>query len=270
MASPPGREAAAPSRFAPVLERGILVRAGDHRRARRLHDRRAAEPGRLRLDHDADERRRILGRLARPRHPLRPRRDDLARPDVAADRRRLDGTRLSYATSLPFPLLLLAAGAVACVIGVLIGLPALRLSGLYLALITLMMAGAVIVTLTGDQLPERRPRLHRAHHPGRPLGPPARSGDPRWPSATRRTTATWSSSARSCSCSRCSTSRQAGPRLGVDPRERAGSACRRREHHALQDVGVRAGVVHGRRRGLPAGRAGRAADRAEPSRPRTR
>jgi branched-chain amino acid transport system permease protein len=63
------------------------------------------------------------------------------------------GTRLSYATSLPFPLLLLAAGAVACVIGVLIGLPALRLSGLYLALITLMMAGAVIVILAAINFP---------------------------------------------------------------------------------------------------------------------
>ena len=40
------------------------------------------------------------------------------------------GTRLSYGTALPFPLLLLAAGALTCVVGVLIGLPALRLSGL--------------------------------------------------------------------------------------------------------------------------------------------
>jgi branched-chain amino acid transport system permease protein len=63
------------------------------------------------------------------------------------------GTRLSYATSLPFPVLLLAAGGVACVIGVLIGLPALRLSGLYLALITLMAAGAVIVVLSAINFP---------------------------------------------------------------------------------------------------------------------
>jgi len=56
-------------------------------------------------------------------------------------------TRLSYGTGLPFPLLLLVTGAIACVVGVLIGLPALRLSGLYLALITLMAAGAVSVVL---------------------------------------------------------------------------------------------------------------------------
>jgi branched-chain amino acid transport system permease protein len=57
-------------------------------------------------------------------------------------------TRLSYGTGLPFPLLLLVSGAVACGVGILIGLPALRLSGLYLALITLMAAGAVSVVLT--------------------------------------------------------------------------------------------------------------------------
>ncbi len=62
-------------------------------------------------------------------------------------------TRLSYGTGLPFPLLLLASGAVACGVGVLIGLPALRLSGLYLALITLMAAGAVSVVLTTINFP---------------------------------------------------------------------------------------------------------------------
>jgi branched-chain amino acid transport system permease protein len=63
------------------------------------------------------------------------------------------GTRLSYATSIPFPLLLLIVGAIVCVIGLLIGLPALRLSGLYLALITLMFAGAVTVVLGATDFP---------------------------------------------------------------------------------------------------------------------
>ena len=62
-------------------------------------------------------------------------------------------TRLSYGTGLPFPLLLLASGAAACAVGVLIGLPALRLSGLYLALITLMAAGAVNVVLSSINFP---------------------------------------------------------------------------------------------------------------------
>jgi branched-chain amino acid transport system permease protein len=63
------------------------------------------------------------------------------------------GTRLSYATSLPFPILLLLAGAITCVIGTLVGLPALRLSGLYLALITLMFAGAVTIVLAVTDFP---------------------------------------------------------------------------------------------------------------------
>ena len=56
-------------------------------------------------------------------------------------------TRLHYLLDLPYPLLMLATGAITCVVGVLIGLPALRLSGLYLALITLMGAGAIDVVL---------------------------------------------------------------------------------------------------------------------------
>ena len=63
------------------------------------------------------------------------------------------GTRLSYATSLPFPLLLLLAGAITCAIGILVGLPALRLSGLYLALITLMFAGATTIVLSVTDFP---------------------------------------------------------------------------------------------------------------------
>jgi branched-chain amino acid transport system permease protein len=63
------------------------------------------------------------------------------------------GTRLAYATSMPFPLLLLVVGGITCAIGVLVGLPALRLSGLYLALITLMFAGATTVILSAIDFP---------------------------------------------------------------------------------------------------------------------
>jgi branched-chain amino acid transport system permease protein len=62
-------------------------------------------------------------------------------------------TRLAYATSLPFPVLLLLAGAITCGIGILVGLPALRLSGLYLALITLMFAGATTIVLSVTDFP---------------------------------------------------------------------------------------------------------------------
>jgi branched-chain amino acid transport system permease protein len=63
------------------------------------------------------------------------------------------GARLAYATGMPFPFLLLAAGGVTCAIGVLVGLPALRLSGLYLALITLMFAGATTIVLAVTDFP---------------------------------------------------------------------------------------------------------------------
>ena len=55
--------------------------------------------------------------------------------------------RLAFATSLPFPFLLLIAGVIAAVLGVLIGLPALRVSGLYLALVSLMLVAAVEILL---------------------------------------------------------------------------------------------------------------------------
>ncbi len=54
---------------------------------------------------------------------------------------------------LPYPAVLIIAGVVTGLIGTLIGLPALRLSGLYLALITLMAAAALTVLLKVQQFP---------------------------------------------------------------------------------------------------------------------
>ena len=51
------------------------------------------------------------------------------------------------------PAVLLIAGILTGLLGTLIGLPALRLSGLYLALITLMAAGAITVLLKIQQFP---------------------------------------------------------------------------------------------------------------------
>jgi branched-chain amino acid transport system permease protein len=61
--------------------------------------------------------------------------------------------RIAFATSLPFPVVLIAAGLITMVLGTLVGLPALRLSGLYLALITLMLAGAIGVVLASTDFP---------------------------------------------------------------------------------------------------------------------
>lgn len=63
------------------------------------------------------------------------------------------GARLAYATALPFPVLLLVTGVITGLIGVLVGLPSLRLSGLYLALITLMFAGATTIVLSVIDFP---------------------------------------------------------------------------------------------------------------------
>lgn len=58
---------------------------------------------------------------------------------------------------LPFPLILLGAGILTGILGVIIGLPALRLSGLYLALVTLMAAGAITLLLVSVKFPNGGP-----------------------------------------------------------------------------------------------------------------
>jgi branched-chain amino acid transport system permease protein len=61
--------------------------------------------------------------------------------------------RLLFATSQPYPLVLLEAGIITMAAGTVIGLPALRLRGLYLALITLMLAGAFSIVLATTNFP---------------------------------------------------------------------------------------------------------------------
>src|ERR1700759_584218 len=65
--------------------------------------------------------------------------------------------RLLFATGLSYPFVLLGAGLITMVLGTIVGLPALRLSGLYLALITLMLAGAITVVLTATNFPNGGP-----------------------------------------------------------------------------------------------------------------
>ena len=61
--------------------------------------------------------------------------------------------RLLFATSLPYELVMLVSGLITMVLGTLVGLPALRMRGLYLALITLMLAGAITVVLASLNFP---------------------------------------------------------------------------------------------------------------------
>ncbi len=61
--------------------------------------------------------------------------------------------RLLFATSLPYEFVLLASGLITMMLGTVVGLPALRMRGLYLALITLMLAGAITVVLASLNFP---------------------------------------------------------------------------------------------------------------------
>ena len=63
------------------------------------------------------------------------------------------GARLLFASGQPYPIVLIEAGLVTMLIGTVIGLPAIRLRGLYLALITLMMAGGITVILATVNFP---------------------------------------------------------------------------------------------------------------------
>ena len=63
------------------------------------------------------------------------------------------GARLLFATASRILVVLIEAGLVTMLIGIAIGLPALRLRGLYLALITLMLAGAITVILATVNFP---------------------------------------------------------------------------------------------------------------------
>ena len=65
--------------------------------------------------------------------------------------------RLGFATDWPYPVLILIAGVITAVIGVLLGLPALRLQGLYLALVTLMAAAAFLIILANTKFPSGGP-----------------------------------------------------------------------------------------------------------------
>jgi branched-subunit amino acid ABC-type transport system permease component len=67
--------------------------------------------------------------------------------------------RLFHGFHIPFELDILAAGLAASVCGVIFGLPALRMRGLYFALITLMIAGAFQIIINATSFPDGGPGL---------------------------------------------------------------------------------------------------------------
>ena len=160
--------------------------------------------------------------------------------------RHLDRRRGSTSSStFRFPLLLLATGAITCAVGVLIGLPALRLSGLYLALITLMGAGALTIILRTIEFPNGGAGIHRPPLGGRPRRTSSRCAA-RWEATTD--TSFYRYTVIVCALMFV----LALVHFVIKP-GRAWAAIREsepaalaagRQHHALQDVGVRARIVH--------------------------
>ncbi|MEO5614817.1 MAG: branched-chain amino acid ABC transporter permease [Cypionkella sp.] len=67
--------------------------------------------------------------------------------------------RLSHGTALPFEAVVLLAGVATSIIGMIWGAPALRLQGLYLALVTLMLAGAFQIVIVATGFPDGGPGL---------------------------------------------------------------------------------------------------------------
>ncbi len=101
----------------------------------------------------------------------------LARPGRGAVARRLGGGQaavrdLAAVRGRPAGL----TGLITMVLGTLVGLPALRLSGLYLALITLMLAGAITVVLATTNFPNGGHGFlgYNGARAAHPADPPAR------------------------------------------------------------------------------------------------
>lgn len=67
--------------------------------------------------------------------------------------------RIAHGTGLPFELALLGGGLAAALVGLVTGLPALRMRGLYLAIITLMTAGALQVLISAFGFPDGGPGI---------------------------------------------------------------------------------------------------------------
>ncbi|MCX6501488.1 MAG: branched-chain amino acid ABC transporter permease [Microbacterium sp.] len=65
--------------------------------------------------------------------------------------------RIWHATHLPFEIVMILAAIVTGVIGTIVSLPALRLSGLSLAIVTLMVAGAIEVLISASGFPNGGP-----------------------------------------------------------------------------------------------------------------
>ena len=145
--------------------------------------------------------------------------------------------RLIHGLALPFEVALLLGALIAGVFGLILGLPALRMRGLYLALLTLMIAAAVQVVLNVIGFPDGGPGWTGKIVAGQRVlieRPWIARGD----GAYFRYTMFWL--AAGIGADRMATRHDAGARLGADSQERGCGHRRGRERGALQGLGVRA------------------------------
>ena len=175
--------------------------------------------------------------------------------------------RFWHLTGLPFEVSLLVGGVAAALFGLIFGLPALRMRGLYLALTTLMIAGGFQVVISATDFPDggagiigkvvNAPRVYL----DRPL---IAVSDPAYfrycivALVLGYLLVLWHKRSR------------AGTRMGDDPAQRSLRARGRRQHHLLQGVGVHARRLPHRHRGRPARRPAWAPSTTARSRPSSR
>ena len=145
-----------------VRSRSVLARGGETAernpsvgRPRPAADRRGLLRGRPDPAVRAQQRPALRVHLLADRHLHRPvgrgadrlRRPGLARPDVAGRHRRLHARAHLHPWGIGFPWSLILAGLCAVPVGLVIGLPALRLRGVNLAVVTLGFASAIDAVL---------------------------------------------------------------------------------------------------------------------------
>ena len=143
--------------------------------------------------------------------------------------------RIGHAFHPPFEVSMLAGGLVAAFIGLIFGIPALRLRGLYLALVTLMLAGAFQIVISAWGFPDGGPGfLGRADGSGRSMLPRPALADEAAISSTPRLVATLGLILVRPT--------RSPPRasLGAHPQGRNGGDFQRRQRPDLQGLGIRA------------------------------
>ena len=152
--------------------------------------------------------------------------------------------RLSHGTGLPFELVLLGGGLAAGLVGLVVGLPALRMRGLYLALITLMAAGGFQVIVGGTGFPDGGPGfLGRVTSAGARLlmaRPLIAQSDPAY---FRYVVVVVTAGFLLVALHRRTRAR---PGLGPHSQKRGLRAQRRGQRDALQDLGLYPGRLSGR------------------------